>query len=34
MKNADEAAQMATPQGRAAYANAVARGVTAYLERL
>ncbi|MDP9168879.1 MAG: Rv3717 family N-acetylmuramoyl-L-alanine amidase [Actinomycetota bacterium] len=34
MKNADEAAQMATPQGRAVYANAVARGVTAYLERL
>jgi N-acetylmuramoyl-L-alanine amidase len=34
MKNADEAAQMQTAQGRAAYANAVARGVNAYLERL
>ena len=34
MKNADEAAQMQTPQGRAAYATAVARGVTTYLERL
>jgi N-acetylmuramoyl-L-alanine amidase len=34
MKNADEAAQMARPQGRAAYAAAVARGVNAYLEML
>jgi N-acetylmuramoyl-L-alanine amidase len=34
MKNDDEAAQMATPAGRAGYADAVVRGVTAYLARL
>ena len=34
MKNAGEAAQMETQQGRVAYATAVTRGVTAYLERL
>jgi N-acetylmuramoyl-L-alanine amidase len=34
MKNADDAARMQTPEGRAAYATAVARGIAAYLERL
>jgi N-acetylmuramoyl-L-alanine amidase len=34
MKNAAEAAQMESAQGRATYATAVARGVNAYLERL
>jgi N-acetylmuramoyl-L-alanine amidase len=34
MKNAAEAAQMQSAQGRATYATAVARGINAYLERL
>jgi N-acetylmuramoyl-L-alanine amidase len=34
MKNTDEAAQMQTSQGRIAYATAVARGLTTYLQRL
>jgi N-acetylmuramoyl-L-alanine amidase len=31
MRNADEAAQMESPDGRAKYAAAVANGITAYL---
>jgi N-acetylmuramoyl-L-alanine amidase len=34
MKNSDEAAVMQTPSGRATYATAVARGVSAYLGQL
>ena len=33
MKNADEAAQMDSSGGRAMYATAVTRGITAYLEQ-
>lgn len=33
MKNAQDAAAMATPQGRQTYANAVAQGIVAYLQQ-
>jgi N-acetylmuramoyl-L-alanine amidase len=31
MRNADDAAQMTSPQGQAGYAAAVVKGITAYL---
>ena len=33
MKHSADAAAMQTPQGRATYAAAVTRGITAYLQR-
>lgn len=33
MRNADDAAQMTSPQGRAKYATAVVKGIAAYLSR-
>jgi N-acetylmuramoyl-L-alanine amidase len=33
MRNADDAATMQSPEGRAAYANAIVDGIVAYLQQ-